>query len=257
MACAHMCSSEVIANSNAAATRGDSRGSSRMRAASASTVSSASAAPSSIALDGRPSAGHSNRNCDTEQVEQIAEMCVVAQHRVAVDRPRQHLLDGEGGADRGDHKRVHVLPQPTDDRLQFGEPLQCGESVDRGVLLSAAQNVPDHRMNRVRLGGKEVAEFHQPFRNPRTLVEKGAGGQERFQRCVDDGGHAGPAAHGRPCARGASRHRRRTPAHRREAAPPECQSRRSRGRGHATTHRCRRGPPSPRRHGRRRRCSRP
>ena len=82
------------------------------------------------------------------------------------------------------------LPQPTDDRLEFGEPLQCGERVDRGVLLAAAQDLPDHGMDRVRLGGKEVAEFDQPFRHPRTLVEQGTGGQERFERYVDDGGHA-------------------------------------------------------------------
>ena len=46
-------------------------------------------------------------------------MRVVAEHRVAVDRPREHLVDGEGGADGGNHQNVHVLPQPADYRLEF------------------------------------------------------------------------------------------------------------------------------------------
>ena len=48
------------------------------------------------------------RDRDAEQVEQVAEVRVVAEHRVAVDRARQHLVDGEGGADRGNHQHVHV-----------------------------------------------------------------------------------------------------------------------------------------------------
>ena len=46
-------------------------------------------------------------------------------------------------------------------------------------------------MDRVRLGGKEITELHQPLRHPRPLVEQRPGGQERLQRDIDDGGGAG------------------------------------------------------------------
>ena len=234
-----------------------SRGSSRIRAASASThVVGQRRAQQRRAVG--PAIGRgAERHCDAKQIEQISEVRVMAEHRVAVDRPRQHLVDREGGADRGNHQRVHVSPQPADDRLELLEPLQCGERVDRGVLLAAAQDLPDHGMDRLRLGSKEIREFDQPFRHPRPLIQQGSGGQERLQRIRRRRWPFRRAAHGRPGGRGASRRRRRTPARRRAAARPGYRSRRTAVRDHATTHRCRLGRPSRRRPGRHRRCSRP
>ena len=162
------------------------RGSSRICAASCSTVSSLSAVPSSIALYGLPSAVDAERNGDAQQVEQIAEMGVVAEHGVAVDGPGQHLVDGEGGADGRHDEHVHALPQPADLGLEFLQSLQRGERVDGGVLLAAAEDVADHGMDRVRLGGKEVAELDEPLGDPGALVEQRTRGQERLERDVDD-----------------------------------------------------------------------
>ena len=74
--------------------------------------------------------------------------------------------------------------------LSSCEPLQCGERVDRAVFLAAAQDLPDHGMDRLRLGGKEIPEFHQPFRHPRALIQQRSGGQEGLQGHIDDCGYA-------------------------------------------------------------------
>ena len=90
------------------------RGSSRICAASCRTVSSLSAGAEQHRAVGPAVGGDAERNGDAEQVEQIAEVGVVAEHRVAVDGPGEHLVDGEGGADGRHDEHVHVLPQPAD-----------------------------------------------------------------------------------------------------------------------------------------------
>ena len=117
-------------------------------------------------------------------------MGVVTQHGVAVDGPLQHLLDGEGGADGGYHQDVHALPQPAHLGLEFLETLQGGERVHRRVGQPTAEDVADHRMDRIRLGGKEITELDQSLRHPRTLVQQCAGSQKRLQRHLDDDGLA-------------------------------------------------------------------
>jgi hypothetical protein len=42
---------------------------------------------------------------------------------------------------------------------QFCEALQRLERVDRGVLLATGQDPPDHGVDRVGLGGKEITEL--------------------------------------------------------------------------------------------------
>ena len=129
-------------------------------------------------------AGVTHGNCYAGEVEQIAEVRVVPQHRVAVDGPLQYLRHCEGGADGGDNQHVHLTPQASDLCTQLLQLLLCGERVDSGVPLTAPQDGAHHWMDRFRLCSKEVGELDQSFGHPWPGIEQGAGLEERGQRRV-------------------------------------------------------------------------
>ena len=146
------------------------------------TRSSASAGPRTISAAGRPSAVRPGRDDRRAQVEQVAEVRVVAERGVGGDRVREHLVDGERRAQRRQHQHVHLLPQPGDLGPQLAQAVLGGEDVDGGVSGAAREDRPDHRQHRARAVGQEVAELGEPLRHPRPLVQQLPGGEERPER---------------------------------------------------------------------------
>ena len=130
---------------------------------------------------GPPVGCDTERNRDGQQVEQVAEVGVMTKRGVAVDRRRQHLVDGERGADRRYHHHIHLPPERGHQRLELGQPLQRGECVDRRVLLASTQDFPHDGKDGFRLRGKEVPELHQSLGHPWPLIQKRPGSQERLQ----------------------------------------------------------------------------
>jgi hypothetical protein len=109
----------------------------------------------------------------------------VPQDGVRADRVGQHLIDGEGGANRRQDEDVRVAPEPPDPRSQFAEPVLGGEHIRRGVTAPALQDGSDHRQHRVRVPGEEIAELCESLGDPRSGVQQGARVQERTERHVD------------------------------------------------------------------------
>ncbi len=97
------------------------------------------------AAGGATIGGHAEGgNRGAQQVEEIPEVRVVAQHRVAVDGCGQDLVDGERGADGRYHQHVHVSPNTADGGLELLQRLQCRERVDGGVPVSAREDLAHH-----------------------------------------------------------------------------------------------------------------
>ena len=126
------------------------------------------------------------RNGGADQVEQVAEVRVVPQRRVGVDRVGEHLRDRERGADGGDHEHVHPVPEPSDLGLQLLETLERREGVDGGVAVPALEDGADDGVDLVGVLGQELAELDEPLGHPRALVEQSARGQEGCERDLDD-----------------------------------------------------------------------
>jgi hypothetical protein len=116
----------------------------------------------------------------------FAEMGVVTEHRVGLERLVEYLLDGERATDGRRHEHVQIAPCAGNLGAQLLEFLQCGEGVDGGVFLAAAQDVAHHRMDGVGPLGEEVTEHHQALGHPRSGIEQFTGRQKRRQRHLDD-----------------------------------------------------------------------
>ena len=183
----------------------------------ASTVSSVWAGAEQERAGGTAVGRRPGRNGGADQVEQVAEVRVVPQHRVGVDRVGEHLRDRERRADGGDHEHVH--PSARAGRPRPSAPRDAGAPRRRRRRCSGAR--PRRRSGRrggsrrgARPGTRRTRRAARPPTGPGRAVPPRPGkvraGPRRRRR-------AEPGGSGDPGASCAGPRRRRTRARRPKA----------------------------------------
>ena len=193
-----------------------------------STASSARAGPRTIRLAGRPSAVSAGGDGRGAEVEQVAEVGVVAERRCwsRSGRPAPpatvNVVPMVGSTSTSIAGRTAGATSALSSASRYWAR-NTSDGVEAGA---AADDLLDHGQHVVGWSVEEVAELDQPLGHPGPGVEQLAGGEERARAAACRSGTPGD----RPGARGA-RGRRPSPRRRRTPAPPRRAARRVRRSG--------------------------
>src|SRR5262249_19197734 len=118
-----------------------------------------------------------SRHGDRGEIEQVREVRVVAEARIATDGIRGHLRARVRRAGGGEHEGFDLIPDRRHPAPQLFETPQPSECVDGGELLGAQDDALHRRIERSRLAFRRLALEEVTYRgialrDPWTAVEK-------------------------------------------------------------------------------------